>query len=187
LLISLIEDQVRALLALGIPASSLASASAGGKKGGGGGSSAVGAVNTAIYRHMHEAVRRARGGGTGAAASVLKLLYVTPENITVNTGLQSVLRDLAECGLLARFVIDEAHCVSQWGHDFRPAYVALKMLKRSFPATPIVALTATASPSVRADVTKVLALKAPFVSQVSVLLSTVTCYANRAHNLTRSP
>lgn len=66
--------------------------------------------------------------------------------------LMSKFNLLNERGLLKRFVIDEAHCVSQWGHDFRPDYKKLNLLKEHFPNVPVMGLTATATPRVRQDV-----------------------------------
>jgi len=80
-------------------------------------------------------------------AGQLDLLYVAPERLV----LDGFLRDLERLEI-ALFAIDEAHCVSQWGHDFRPEYVKLGILRERFPAVPIVALTATADEQTRDDV-----------------------------------
>lgn len=89
----------------------------------------------------------------------LKLLYVTPEFLEKNATLQTTLDNLDAEGLLARFVVDEAHCISTWGHDFRPAYRKLAMIRRRFPRVPIMALTATATPVVYEDCVKVLGMR----------------------------
>ncbi|MBN9226909.1 MULTISPECIES: DNA helicase RecQ [Legionella] len=79
----------------------------------------------------------------------LDLLYIAPERL-IST---SFLERLQECPL-ALFAIDEAHCISQWGHDFRPEYAALGILKNHFPNIPIIALTATADKQTRQDIIK---------------------------------
>ncbi len=84
----------------------------------------------------------------------LDLLYVAPERM-MKPGFISTLKDM-EVGLIA---IDEAHCVSQWGHDFRPEYVALGELRAIFPGVPLIALTATADPQTREDIVNVLGLR----------------------------
>uniref|UniRef100_A0A0N4Z4D0 ATP-dependent DNA helicase n=1 Tax=Parastrongyloides trichosuri TaxID=131310 RepID=A0A0N4Z4D0_PARTI len=90
----------------------------------------------------------------------IKLLYVTPEKIAASPRFMSVLKDLNREGRLRRFVIDEAHCVSQWGHDFRPDYAKLKTLRDNFnvPRVPIMALTATATPKIVTDTQRLLGM-----------------------------
>jgi len=92
------------------------------------------------------------------AAGELRLLFVAPERL-VNTGL---LDQLAQIGV-KRFAIDEAHCISQWGHDFRPEYRQLALLRERFPAASIHAFTATATPQVRDDIARQLNLRDPAV------------------------
>jgi bloom syndrome protein len=83
---------------------------------------------------------------------LIQLLYVTPEMLSKNQRMISLFQQLHGRGRLARIVIDEAHCVSQWGHDFRPDYKALGNVLRQWPGVPIIALTATATQLVRTDV-----------------------------------
>jgi bloom syndrome protein len=83
---------------------------------------------------------------------LLQLLYVTPEMLNKNQSMINAFQQLHSRGHLARIVIDEAHCVSQWGHDFRPDYKALGDVVRQFPGVPVIALTATATQLVRTDV-----------------------------------
>lgn len=84
------------------------------------------------------------------------MLYVTPERIVKAEKTRNLLFDLYQNEFLARFVIDEAHCVSTWGHDFRKDYGALAILKEQFPEAPIVALTATARKKVADDTIEIL-------------------------------
>ena len=86
----------------------------------------------------------------------LKMLYVAPERLTL-PGFQRFLRSL-EISLIA---IDEAHCISEWGHDFRPDYRNLKALREGFPKVPVIALTATATTQVREDIVAQLGLNKP--------------------------
>ena len=121
-LISLMKDQVDALRAAGVGAA---------------------AYNSSLEPDEARSVLRALHAGD------LDLLYVAPETLMTEGFLERV-RGL-EPGV-ALFAIDEAHCVSQWGHDFRPEYVQLGQLRGLFPGVPIMACTATADPETRDDV-----------------------------------
>lgn len=121
-LIALMKDQVDALRANGVEAAFLNS--------------------TQTTAEQVEVFRKARSGE-------LKLLYVAPERL-LQSGEQffEFLRGIR----ISLFAIDEAHCISSWGHDFRPEYLRLAKLKESFPKTPVIALTATADRLVRRDI-----------------------------------
>ena len=91
--------------------------------------------------------------------STLRLLYVTPERIVKSKTLISKMEKAHKIGLLQRCVIDEAHCISQWGHDWRQDYTKLGLLKKQFPNVPIMALTATATRKVEEDIKDSLHMK----------------------------
>ncbi|KAF9810825.1 hypothetical protein IEO21_06773 [Rhodonia placenta] len=80
------------------------------------------------------------------------LLYLTPEKIKHSDALKRDLTDLYESKMLARFVVDEAHCISSWGRQFRDSYGALAYLRKTFPDVPIMALTATATGEAKNDI-----------------------------------
>ena len=130
-LIALMHDQVGALHELGVPASFL---------------------NSTLDADAARSVERELMAGR------LNLLYAAPERILTPRFI-GMLESLNERGLLSLFAIDEAHCVSQWGHDFREEYLGLSMLHERFPGVPRVALTATADDHTRADIVQRLQLQ----------------------------
>ncbi|KAL1204974.1 ATP-dependent DNA helicase Q-like 2 [Cardamine amara subsp. amara] len=143
-LLSLIQDQVMGLAALGISAYMLTSTS--GKEN---------------EKFVYKALEKGEDD--------LKILYVTPEKVSKSKRFMSKLEKCHHAGRLSLISIDEAHCCSQWGHDFRPDYKNLSILKTQFPKVPMVALTATATQKVQNDLIEMLHIPkcAKFVSSVN--------------------
>ena len=102
--------------------------------------------STLSMQHAHEVE-------SGMIQGDLDILYVAPERL-----LTSRFQDLLQQSSLALFAIDEAHCVSQWGHDFRPEYIQLSILHERFPSVPRIALTATADGTTREEIRRKLGL-----------------------------
>ncbi|MBD2042099.1 DNA helicase RecQ [Microcoleus sp. FACHB-672] len=134
-LIALMQDQVEALQNNGIGATFLNST-----------------LNWQEVRAREEAI----------LAGNIKLLYVAPERLLADRFLPFLEQVRSLLGVCA-FAIDEAHCVSEWGHDFRPEYRQMQHLRRRYPDIPIMALTATATTRVRQDIIQQLALQEPCI------------------------
>ena len=120
---------------------------------------AAGALNSSNDETENANLRRACIEGR------LKLLYISPEKLLAEK--DYLLRDMH----ISLFAIDEAHCISQWGHDFRPEYTQMGMLHQQFPQVPIVALTATADKITREDIVRQLHLVHPRTVSSSVNLT----------------
>jgi len=101
-----------------------------------------------------------------------KILYTTPETLTTNSRFLMALTDLHAEDMLKRFIIDEAHCVSNWGHDFRPAYLGLHV-KSWFPGIQVCAFTATATKLVSNDIINNLELRNPYIARTSFIKSNI--------------
>jgi ATP-dependent DNA helicase RecQ len=98
-----------------------------------------------------------------ASLGNVKLLYIAPERLQSRSFIQS-LQNLP----ISLIAVDEAHCIAQWGHDFRPAYLKINSVKALFPHTPILALTATATPKIQEEILKNLEMDQPNVFKQSL-------------------
>ncbi|KAJ6621593.1 P-loop containing nucleoside triphosphate hydrolase protein, partial [Mycena sp. CBHHK59/15] len=141
-LIALITDQILHLREAGVEAVKL-----------------TGGTSKPDSRDIHQRLL-SMADHTLAEQKEIKLCYVTPEKIAKSKSFVAMLQKLVNGGKLARIVIDEAHCVSQLGHDFRPDYQKLHILRQLFPRVPIMALSATCPPRVLEDLIATLRLKA---------------------------
>ncbi|KAL6912017.1 hypothetical protein ACP4OV_000822 [Aristida adscensionis] len=147
-LIALMENQVTSLKSKGIPAEFLSS------------------TQTTHSKQRPLDVDDVIHEDLASGNPSLKLLYVTPE-LVATAGFMAKLTKLYNRGLLGLVAIDEAHCISTWGHDFRPSYRKLSSLRKQFPDIPLLALTATAVPKVQKDVISSLCLQNPVILRAS--------------------
>ena len=134
-LVALMQDQVQQLERHGIPAACL-----------------HGGLALAERQRLQRRLRDHR----------LRLLYLAPERLQAEATRQ-LLDELLDTGRLVALAVDEAHCISAWGHDFRPDYRRLGQLRQLCPGVPLVALSATAAPQVRADIIRLLHLRRPLI------------------------
>ncbi len=95
-----------------------------------------------------------------------KIIYTTPEYLVTDSA-QSFLEKLVEKDGLALFAIDESHCISTWGHNFREEYLELSVIRKKYPQIPMVALTATATPNVESDISHYLEMENPLIIKSS--------------------
>jgi ATP-dependent DNA helicase Q1 len=112
-------------------------------------------IGAAQHTDNWNRVRDVNGGVT--------MILVTPEKVFKSNKLKAELQKLKEQNRLGRFVIDECHCACQWGHDFRPDYAKISVLRTHFPTVPILAVTATASDQVREDCVSIFQLSRDYL------------------------
>lgn len=166
-LISLIHDQVYHLSRARINAMALSASS----------SKEEVANATAI---LAKGASRTPSASSDNSMGPVRLIYVTPERIAKSKRFIGALEKCYRSGRLGRIVVDECHCCSQLGHDFRPDYKKLGLLRTLFPSTPIMALSATCPPSVMESVVEVLGIRSPGKPK-GALLFTMPLYRSNLH------
>lgn len=124
-LVSLMQDQVSQLESMGIGATRIERS-----------------TTSSEWAEMSDGIESGR----------LKIIYLSPEMLEYSGRFRSILEAQKRSGHIARFVVDEAHCISSWGHDFRKSYQHIYEIKSSFPNVPIMALTATANEQTQQDI-----------------------------------
>lgn len=129
----------------------------------------------ALYLHSGMSVREKRITEEKLVNGNVKLLYVSPERLR-NERFISLLRMLT----ISFIVVDEAHCISQWGYDFRPAYLNISGLRKLYPKLPVLALTATATPEVEKDICRKLMMEDPKIFRMSFARSNINYIVRHA-------
>ncbi len=153
-LVALMEDQIRYLQNIGIEAYCLHSG-----------------LDIQHRKQVMDSLRKNR----------LRLLYLAPERLR-NASLRKLLNDKTHQKEIVAIAVDEAHCISSWGHDFRPDYRRLGEIRNICPGVPLVALSATAAPQVRADIIRLLSLSRPFMQVCSAQRKNLSYSMRRRSN-----
>ena len=128
----------------------------------------------AVYFHSGLTRRESRLALDRCRLEKVKLAYLSPERLK-----QKNFTDELRQWRVSAIVVDEAHCISQWGYDFRPSYLAIKDLREMFPDVPVLALTASATPDVVADIADKLALRSPQIFSKSFARDNISYIVRR--------
>lgn len=167
-LVSLIQDQVESLVANGIRACSLSTNEQ---------------ENDKIYNELRGYINSFSNIDSNDIARIstsplpnyslkidenlIKFLYITPEKFSKSYKLKNILTALSKINYISYFILDEVHCVSQWGHDFRPDYLELSNIRKLYPSIPMMALTATANETIMLDCINIIKMSRPFIHRQS--------------------